>query len=220
MKPQFITFTGVDSTEVDSIATMEALSDKYPIEWGVLASESRTGNDPRYPNKEVIAFLLECKHMCFSLHACGGSARAIMSGKTSPFFDKWVEDTSIRRVQINARDVTEDQYANGIKWARERNLTPIFQTRGAVFPVRDGAVYLFDQSGGHGKLPEFWPNNPSISGVVGYAGGMNPDNVKEIVKSIEPFGNHYWIDMETGVRTDEKFDFEKITKVCQEVYGH
>lgn len=220
MKPQFITFTGVDSIDTDSIVTMEALSDKYPLEWGVLASETRTGNDPRYPNKDVIKYLLDQKHMRFALHACGASARAILNNDATPFFDSWIANSSVRRVQLNARDVSDAQYQNGINWAKERNVVPIFQSRTTTFPKSENAVYLFDTSGGNGKTPSFWPTNPSATGMVGYAGGMNPENVAGIVEFIENIGNRYWIDMESGVRTDNIFDFEKITAVCKAVYGH
>ncbi len=220
MKPQFITFTGVDSIGAESIVNMEALSSKYPIEWGVLASESRTGNDPRYPDKEALSFLLECRHMNFALHACGASARAILDNTDRPFFDDWIAGSSVKRVQINARNVTDEQYKNGVKWARDRGVTPIFQTRETTIPSASGSVYLFDTSGGRGTVPEFWPINPSNSGLVGYAGGMNPENVVGIVSFLETIGNNYWIDMETGVRTDDIFDFEKIALVCRAVYGH
>jgi phosphoribosylanthranilate isomerase len=71
---------------------------------------------------------------------------------------------------------------------------------------------LFDPSGGTGKLPSEWPSTPAGC-PVGFAGGISPDNVREVIQAIGPREYPWWIDMETGVRTDNKLDLEKVSRV-------
>jgi hypothetical protein len=54
----------------------------------------------------------------------------------------------------------------------------------------------------------------------GYSGGIGPATVVEILGRIAaPDGALYWIDMESGVRTDGAFDLAKCEAVCRAVYG-
>jgi phosphoribosylanthranilate isomerase len=79
---------------------------------------------------------------------------------------------------------------------------------------------LLDASGGQGIDT---PINV-LNGVskVGYAGGFNPDNVagklEYLLKNVKL--GMFWIDMESGVRTDDWFDTSKVRRVlaiCKEV---
>ena len=73
-------------------------------------------------------------------------------------------------------------------------------------------VFLHDESKGTGKevIGSQWPTDPQFVSTsrktVGYAGGIKPSNVKSVVESVrlacaESGGDHFWIDMESGVRT-------------------
>ena len=75
------------------------------------------------------------------------------------------------------------------------------------------AVWMFDVSGGRGVLPEEWIK-PKNGSYAGFAGGLNPDNVCDQLKKINKINgkNPYWIDVESGVRTDDKFDLGKVTQ--------
>lgn len=87
------------------------------------------------------------------------------------------------------------------------------------FPERASVhSWLYDRSGGHGIVPEKFPPGPNY--MVGYAGGINPDNVLDILDKIE--ANYpFWIDMETGVRDEnDKFDLNNVEKICKLVYEH
>ena len=56
--------------------------------------------------------------------------------------------------------------------------------------------------------------------TIGEPGGIGPDTVGEILARIAaPPGALYWIDMESGVRTDGAFDLAKCEAVCRAVYG-
>jgi phosphoribosylanthranilate isomerase len=75
---------------------------------------------------------------------------------------------------------------------------------------------LFDESAGRGISPDSW-DAPLPGHFCGYAGGMNPDNVEANIKMIEKVaaGHTTWIDMESGVRTNDRFDLGKMRKVLE-----
>ena len=52
---------------------------------------------------------------------------------------------------------------------------------------------------------------------IGYAGGINPGNVADKLTFLmenEMVGD-FWIDMESGVRTDDWFDIDKVRRVLE-----
>lgn len=78
-----------------------------------------------------------------------------------------------------------------------------------------------DIAGGRGRIPASWPANPPAGRRVGFAGGLNPDNVAQHVEAIAGSRDlTYWIDMESGVRDDDnRFSLDKCQAVCEAVYG-
>ena len=76
---------------------------------------------------------------------------------------------------------------------------------------------LFDTSGGKGLHPIAFPEYPGH--FCGYAGGIGPRNVLHTLDAINAPSDNYWIDMESGVRSDGWFDLEKVKQVCEWVYG-
>lgn len=212
-KPDFITFTGLDArTDLQRAAD---LAQRYPVEWAVLFSPKRQGLEPRYPDGETQARILWNRVMASSrgvaAHLCGEHSRRVMLRQK---LDVPVDLGHFRRVQVNhqhpdATDITCLQRGWGC--------TCIAQTRGA-FPDDDRISWLFDRSGGTGTPPEFWPRHPGGGRLVGFAGGIGPDNVLEVLARIDSDGP-YWIDMETGIRTDDWLDLDKCEAVCRAVYG-
>ena len=73
---------------------------------------------------------------------------------------------------------------------------------------------LFDASGGRGIEPFRWPVSP-VSIRFGFAGGIGPDNLVEVLRDIGPREAPFWIDMESGVRTDDRFDLAKVRAVLE-----
>lgn len=208
--PTFITFTGLDART--DLARAAAIASRYPVEWGVLLSASRQENEPRYPDGETLSRIW-WSDLRIAAHICGEHARMIMRNG-SPNVPADLAYCS--RVQVNhpnpdpfaARD-----YCRG--WG---DVTAIVQMRGAAFPaVVEDCDWLFDRSGGEGKEPDFWPRHPGGERLVGYAGGINPGNVRAVIETIASTGP-YWIDMESGVRTDDWLDLDKVEAVCRAVY--
>ena len=90
--------------------------------------------------------------------------------------------------------------------------------RAGLLPALAGLpnhAILFDASAGRGVAPEGWPA-PLPGHFCGYAGGINPDNVAGHIDKIAAAGaQDTWIDMESGVRTDDRFDLDKVRRVLK-----
>jgi len=210
MKPEFITFTGAD--DWSSIDDMRSLSARYPVGWGILFSRKRQGIDPRYPGGEAQSRFLWARGLKLSAHLCGEYSDDIMAGRCIAC--KIPVDLSyFSRIQINhAQPVPARIIEFRNRWGTMRCIA---QTHSA-FPADTSIDWLFDASGGRGIAPAAWPTHPGR--LVGYAGGINPDNVLDVIATIGATGP-YWIDMESGVRTDDRFDLGKCRAVCEAVFG-
>ncbi len=201
--PSHITFTGIDAlTDLDRV---EWLSVRYPIEWGILFGAKKT---PRYPSAGVICEALETP-VVFAAHLCGKFAEEFQSG------DDCMEFGRFQRIQVNMKAHSYDLGALSNRSLLIRRRL-IIQVRGSYFPNDAFFEYLHDESGGRGTTAE-WPTAPCNHFLTGYAGGITPDNVRDRIKTIR--ANDYWIDMETGVRTDDWLDLDKCAAVCKAVYG-
>jgi hypothetical protein len=71
---------------------------------------------------------------------------------------------------------------------------------------------LYDPSGGRGLEAFRWPVAP-MGLRLGYAGGIKPSNLEEVVREIGPVDLPYWLDMESGVRTGDEFDLGLVVQV-------
>lgn len=207
MKPKFITFTGVDrNTDLDECLR---ISKEYPVEWGVLLS--RTRDDNRYTGCHNLTDMAALK-MPLSLHLCGIAARDAIASMQYPS-----EAAHVLRVQVNLRD---KHYSQSALTELAKQKPTIMQTRNSMcWPDTPQNVYpLLDQSGGRGKPINAWPATAPDK-LVGYAGGLSPVNVADFVQQVSKQDHEYWVDMETGVRTDDWFDLDKCRQVCEQVYG-
>lgn len=201
--PKLITFTGVDDrTQIDGLKYLSAL---FPIEWGILLSA--TNKDARYPSTQTIKELLQTG-LNLSGHFCGRWARDVAAGLIRlPFCID-----NFQRLQINGK--IEQQ--GGMHYLTKNRNGVIVQCK--TFSNAEGYYQeLFDVSGGKGIHPVEFPVYPNI--YCGYAGGINPRNVLHTLDAISSPSNEYWIDMESGVRTNGWFDIEKVQRVCELVYG-
>lgn len=203
--PRFITFTGIDART--DLARCEALAARYPIEWGILFG-GKPGKS-RYPQNDIIDNALAADIRC-AAHLCNDFAEAANNGATFDLIRHF------NRVQVN-RDAGSYDLGALSTLATDTGTDVIVQHRAMYFkaPV-PGLAFLQDQSGGRGVLPSYWAIPHERDQMVGYAGGLNPDNVADAVRHMP--AREFWIDMETGVRTDDWLDLEKCAAVCQAVY--
>lgn len=231
MKPKHITFTGAD--EATDIGDMVALAKQYPIEWGILM-HPRCSRE-RYPGPEWMREVAKVDGLDLSMHICGQFADDIVS-KGAHHFQKNYNIESIidllggpiqnwQRAQVNHR---MPSIYNVVSFFKRYGVKPILQCNsGDFFPKydRQHVDWLYDASCGRGVVPDKWPLHDG-RGFLGFAGGLSPDNVGQIFNHpTDDYNNdlmrgkEYWIDMETGVRTDNVFDLDKCRQVCEIVYG-
>lgn len=220
-----ITLTGAD--DLNEPLDLVEICDKYPnAEFGILISKNKSG--PRYPTEDWILELFnvwkKATNLNLSLHVCGKYVRDICNGNWSFFENSILKETfkMFKRVQLNfspyVDSINLDKFSNGLKIKELENKQIIFQLKKidsliySSLKDKFNVVPLFDLSGGRGILPTEWPKSTAYTG---YAGGLNPNNVKEsCAKIFSVAEGNFWIDAETGLRTkNEKCDFFDINKV-------
>lgn len=215
MRPDFITFTGIDAqTDLEKVA---ALSGRYPIEWGILFSRNRQGLDNRYPVMDVVERVFDLKNkgpLKIAAHLCGKHAQEVMTGD---FDRETLPLGAFDRIQVN--HVAPD--AKRLRAFAIPGQAVIAQWRDPdSFPSEyQGIDWLYDPSGGRGLQPQGWPANEGDH-RVGYAGGINPQNAATVNAEVarkSPAG--YWLDMESGIRRDDWLDLDLVEQVCVAIYG-
>jgi hypothetical protein len=226
MKLQHITFTGIDGKT--DLGELWEIQQEYPIvEFGVLVAKNWRENGNRYFNPSFLD-ALESRGLNLSAHLCGSVARAAIRGDWELYRD-WARSYPyfFNRCQINIslskenpEKITIDDCAHSfneiiLQQKDIRHLNLFHNSQKKNYGEPDISV-LLDASGGQGINTEI----EVLSGnyKVGYAGGINPDNVYEKLKYLltnEQVGD-FWIDMESGVRTDDWFDTAKVRQVLKE----
>lgn len=229
MKLQHITFTGID-VKTD-IKILTEIQQEFPIaEFGVLTSYHWYENGNRYLNPALVKNL-RGHGLNLALHICGSAAHDAAVGDWKTVDDKLTKEflTMFKRVQLNISNRKDNPAFCWIPSVIGQEL--IVQQRGGddmalyeetvkhwtdrPYPHRDIISVLLDASGGRGidtplkVLP--------TSGKVGYAGGFNQGNVGEKLSFLleNTRMGEFWIDMESGVRTDDWFDLDKVVKVLE-----
>ena len=229
MRLKHITFTGID--ERTDIKALKEIQQRWPIvEFGVLTSYHWQENGNRYPNPEWIEKLYN-KNLRLSLHLCGSVAHDAAIGDWNKVDEKLTRDwlTLFKRVQLNVAGQKNNPHFCWIPLVIGQELIVQQKAQNDIslydatvkkwterpYPHRDTISVLLDSSGGRG-IDTGIKVMPS-SGKVGYAGGINPDNVGEklsyLLENVKQ--GDFWIDMESGVRTDDWFDLDKVIKVME-----
>ena len=233
MRLQHITFTGIDAkTDIQDLIDIQH---EYPIaEFGVLTSYHWYENGNRYLDPLIINDL-RGNRLNLALHVCGSAAHDAAVGRWD-LIDKlvWSNIDLFHRIQLNISNRKDNPEAlerlpkvveqEVIIQTRDALNTSIYDATIEKFREKDkfGRTFsmLLDASGGQGiDTPlKVLPSR----GKVGYAGGFSPDNVAEklsfLLQNVRI--GEFWIDMESGVRTDDWFDTTKVCRVlavCKEV---
>lgn len=219
MKLKFCAFTGADD-KVDP-ADLAALSKTYPfVEWSILYLPGQEGT-PRCPTVEWIRDFSEvCKDSHKCLHLCADALPRFVAG------DKELLDLmqGFKRIQFNFEYLDAGKLVDPVELAKRAKDSPQWEFilqygkgykhyLSAFNDVPNHAV-LFDGSAGEGVSPGEWPA-PLAGHSCGYAGGMNPDNMKDQLEKIARAAPGYvtWVDQESGARTDNQFDLAKVVQV-------
>lgn len=214
---RYCTFTGVDAwTDLDQLIS---LSHAYPfVEWGFLYSPTRAGGDNRYMTvKQIRDSSRYLNTKCnLSLHLCGKGVNEFLSNKL-PF-----SVHPFKRIQLNFN-------IKNVEWSLSSLVDTIREYKCQQLITQDNEhnvdvwrylfnepnyAILWDASGGTGKeIESVQLRYPGI--FSGFAGGLTPENVHQkcsLIASLHP-NLVTWIDMESGVRTMDRFDLEKIKQV-------
>lgn len=222
-----ISFTGAD--DLVNASSLAAISAVYPdVEWALLYFDEKD-NKPRVPSKTWREqFVQKYPTVPKALHLCGNQVfHNILQGIILPEFKGYA------RIQLNintrAADFSDDELTRIYSTLLNAGHTLILQyhtyTQNAIHALLATAKpdlpvhVLFDASQGRGVLPTSWPQ--VITGVYcGFAGGLNPQNVATTLNALDSANRApYWVDMETGVRTNNLFDLEKIISILRLIYG-
>jgi hypothetical protein len=217
-----VTIAGADDL-VDP-KDLARLSKQYPfVEWAILLSKSKQGG-PRYPSYQWIESLSEFSDLLrLSGHLCGGWVEDIINGRLSfraRFYNIWKK---LARIQINLHGINvpmTNNFLDAMSIIHNKQL--ILQTKSPENVLLKSAIDaninvapLFDMSHGTGYLPDAWPEY-NLS-KCGYAGGLNPNNIIEQINKIAKISvdKKIWVDMESGVRTNNRFDIDKAEKILE-----
>lgn len=214
MRPQFMTITGVDDrTDLSRLADLSA---RFPVEWAVLYAPEAQGIHQRFPAQSTIDRLFALRAqtgMRLAAHLCGRYAKAVMKGE----FDRsTLELSPYGRIQVN--HVQPDSAM--LRDFAVPGQTIIAQWRGGeAFPIEEvGHQWLYDPSGGKGLAQTSWPLNPTES-IQGYAGGIGLSNAATIAANVAPLSpSGFWLDLETGARTDDWLDLDLVERILSSVY--
>lgn len=216
-----ITISGIDDTT--SLDSLVDLTKRFPfVEWGILYSTKNTGRQPRYPSEPMIRLFSSC--LPTSLHLCGDISRVVRENRV--FVSSVLKPLSFIIGSNNVSPFARIQLNGWQPHDEVPSLNPeriVLQVRGrdmfdetlARLRTLGRFVYpqiLFDPSGGRGVRTDFeWPSKDEIFQFnqfvsrVGFAGGINPNNVREVIETfLERTNEPFWLDMESGVRRTER----------------
>ncbi|HEX9640583.1 MAG TPA: hypothetical protein VGB13_04645 [Candidatus Krumholzibacteria bacterium] len=229
MRLRKVTISGADADT--PAGALDALEERYPfVEWAILVSPKRAGG-PRYPAPDALAGLVDGRAACHcAFHLCGTAARQTLGG------DGFARPPPGLRIQLNGFTQWVDEHgpltpvgqwmtavrAAGVEVILQVQHERALSVARLLADIHPNVSALWDQSGGRGRLTA-WPD-PLPGLRMGYAGGITPDNVKHALEDLaaRTTDGETWIDMESGVRTDDKLDLAKVESVLAqaEPYVH
>lgn len=227
-----ISITGADNnTSIEQLVEIDKI---FPYaEWGILYYPEREGAN-RNPTKDWREqFLSNIPKEKTAIHLCGEDVFNEILSDTFDSIPLKEELARFGRIQlnINARKLknlfTDDEIATIYQKLLASKFHIIAQhnhiSENAIqkFITANNVDYekfdiLLDSSLGKGVSPDTWkvPKGLSDKAHLGFAGGLNPNNIlvnyckiKEVTK------NKYWLDLESGARTDNEFDFVKVVNI-------
>lgn len=235
--PKIISFVGVD--EKTNFVKALSLSDKawlsnFDIEWGVLYSPQRAGKQKRYPAKDKVFeffsrdIFSSGPMITKSIHLCGDAVNDFLENRdvdlreTIAFYNPRIQ-LNFAISKVDEGKITQDILAGiseGFKFVIQHNkskkdfIENLLCKAEERFGQTNTFDVLYDGSGGFGRVLE--NPLPAINGYfTGYAGGLNPENVEEIVRKISRVVDTdlYYIDMESGIRTEDILDLTKCESI-------
>lgn len=210
-----VTFTGIDPWTRPQ--ELQALHGQYPfVEFGFLITESKNAGN-RYPQPVMLKSFKKLG-LPMALHVCGKlSHNLVHTNDWQSVIDRLGGAFDLfDRIQLNIPKTR--------RFSRELTFP---ENKAIILQLHEGTEELFecyrrlpciqgfqDASGGRGVACDQWM--APQTDFFGYAGGLGPENVVEAVRAIDAVcPTDYWIDMESNIRTNDKFDLSKCRSVCE-----
>lgn len=220
MRIDRVTITGAD----DNVRhyDLAKIADEFKfVEWGILISRNKEGREARYPSRQWIdrLFARTSPIMATSGHLCGRWSREVATGPLTWGLVRNRQFNSFGRLQFNGVDeIDRLALANLATISNCCVKDVIVQCKNFDAPNRHGReepLRLLDLSGGRGIRLEHFP--APTAPYCGYAGGFGPDNLEGVLIALAGMpGEECWVDMESGVRTGDDFDLDKVRR-CLEI---
>lgn len=242
---KFISISGVTTeTQLEQIAEIKkdyAIFDKeYQLVIGFLASENTlskksSARRPKLADFPELVFKARQLGLIPALHYHTKTPTTIIDD-IEVFYDLVDFDVSFNFLQLNVKNLNLEIV---------KNVAETFDETEIIYKIRDSYkrsvfgsqflnetkvlkdyinYYMFDPS--HGKGDSFEINHlrhyeliPHFVNMV-FAGGFSPDNIIDRLLEISERHTDFSIDVESGVRTDDKLDMNKVRaylKGCQYV---
>jgi phosphoribosylanthranilate isomerase len=237
LRPEGRSFTQVTDNHV-RIQSLHDLIQKFPLlELGILYFPEKE-NDPRNPGsawrKEFFSTIPKKNT---AIHLCGKNVfETILSASfsQSPLF---LELQKAQRIQlnINARyDLFEHQSIHQIySTLLEYGFTIILQyhqrSQSWILPFLEknkehpNIHLLLDSSLGRGVVVEKFEIPQELLSFdypIAFAGGINPYNIQQIYSQVQKLQlPNYGLDLESGARTHNEFDLEKVDILCSACFS-
>lgn len=229
-----LSITGADNNT--SVKDLNQLSEKYPdLELALLYFPEKE-NHNRNPGQAFRDdFFNQIKKENTALHLCGKNVFDVVLSPsfTSTDIFKELKKASRLQLNINARfDLFSKQDIHTIyeKLLDEGfDLILQYHTRSEHWILdfiekrnNEKINILLDSSLGRGVYCENFAVPSTLIGYnypLGFAGGLNESNIAHAHEQIKKLNiNHYWLDLESGVRTKNEFDMVKATALCEKVF--
>jgi hypothetical protein len=219
---RFITLTGVD--DATALAALTKLSSRFPfVEWGVLYDSRKAGVHPRYPALEFIERFVQFArehNINAALHLCGPIVKELaqmcdLDDAVHPVmrlarqFGRVQLNVNLKKAPLPFPDL--EALRRSLSSAETRTRVILQHHAGNAF-YTERLLYdedwdvLLDESGGRGTRAQAWPNlNWAQVRHVGFAGGIGPDNIEQVLRSIRelPLSCPFSLDMEQRIRNDQ-----------------
>lgn len=215
--PRRVTITGID--EQTEIRRVKSLCKRYPVEFAILCDPARMGHDARVPEPGIVRQAtksLDRAHLAF--HLCGTYSDLAKHLDVTDL-KRHADFTKVHRLQVNSPDYSAQEILNLQKLHLATGCEIIVQNRARVIPAIRGLFFLDDDSSGRGLTPlkRARPHrnylHAGAGDLVGYAGGLSPENLTEQLHGINEVNPcvPYWIDVASGVRDKDNFlDLDRV----------